>query len=267
MIITKDVHELPKTNTRFIDTRFDLQNPEWGENVFQQEHIAGAVYWHLEDHLSDMTRAEGRHPAPSEEAMTRLIQTSGLRYDDHLIVYDQGNAPFASRAAVLLLWAGFPNVSIAREGFARLKEVYPIEGGTPWYSKSDQKLTFQKGLLVKEQDVKTHLATGGLVLDARSSERYKGLVEPIDPIAGHIPGAQNLDWESLKTEQGLMKAAETDELFHQLSKETAVITYCGSGVTASPLTIALLEAGFMNVQLYAGSYSDWIRNNKVETSK
>lgn len=267
MIITKDVHELPKTNTRFIDTRFDLQNPNWGENEFQKEHIAGAVYWNLEDHLSDMSRVEGRHPAPSEEEMTRLIQTSGLRYDDHVIIYDQGNAPFAARAAVLLLWAGFPHVSIAREGFGRLKEVYPIEGGTPWYPKTDQQLAFQKNLLINEQDVKDHLAIGGLVLDARSSERYKGLVEPIDPIAGHIPGAQNLDWESLKTEKGLMKSAETAELFHRFSNEEQIITYCGSGVTASPLTIALLEAGFSNVQLYAGSYSDWIRNNEVETSK
>ncbi|PJK17732.1 sulfurtransferase [Chryseomicrobium excrementi] len=267
MIITKDVHELPKRNTRFIDTRFDLQNPKWGEYEFQQEHIAGAVYWHLEEHLSDMSKVEGRHPAPSEEQMTRLIQTSGLQYDDQVILYDQGNAPFAARAALLLLWAGFPHVSIAREGYSRLKEVYPLEGGTPWYPKTDQQLTFNKELLVTEQDVKNHLATGGAVLDARSSERFKGNVEPIDPIAGHIPGAQNLDWESLKTEHGLMKSSETTGLFQQFSKEEPVITYCGSGVTASPLTIALLEAGFENVHLYAGSYSDWIRNNAVETSK
>lgn len=267
MIITKDLHELPKQHVRFIDTRFDLQNPTWGEQAYQQDHVQGAIYWHLEDHLSDMSRSEGRHPVPSKQRMTKLIQASGLTYEDELVIYDQGNAPFAARAAVLLLWAGFTNVSIAREGYGRLKEVFPLEGGTAWYPSTNQTLQFHDGLLADQQDVKNHIAQNGMLIDARSSDRYRGVTEPIDAIAGHIPTAANIDWEQLKSDRGLLKGTEAEALFRHLPEEKEIMTYCGSGVTASPLTIALLESGRENVRLYAGSYSDWIQTNEIETSK
>lgn len=267
MIITKDLHELPKTTTRFIDTRFDLQNTTWGGDAYQQDHIQGAVYWHLEDHLSDMASDRGRHPAPSKDHMSQLIQKSGLSYEDEIIVYDQGNAPFASRAVVLLLWAGFTKVSLAREGYNRLKEVYPVEGGTAWYPATDQQLHFNDSLLVDQEDVKTHIAHSGVLIDARSFERYRGIVEPIDKVAGHIPTAQNFDWEQLKTEKGLMTSKEAESLLLNFPKDETIVTYCGSGVTASPLTIALLENGRHQTKLYTGSYSDWIQTNEIETSK
>ncbi|MFC4354614.1 sulfurtransferase [Chryseomicrobium palamuruense] len=267
MIFLKNHMELPKQDVRYIDTRFDLTNPEWGEETYYKDHVQGAIYWHLEEHLSDMTRIEGRHPAPTKEQMTKLIQVSGLTYDDAIVVYDQGNAPFAARAALLLLWAGFKNISIAREGYGKLREVLPIEGGVVWVPTSNVQLTFEDAYLATQDDVKHQIMSEKPLIDARSNDRYKGIHEPIDSVAGHIPTAINIDWEQLKTEDGLMTQDESAKLFKNLSKQTAIITYCGSGVTAAPLTLALLENDFLNTRLYSGSYSDWILNNHVETSK
>lgn len=267
MIIFKNHMELPKQNVRFIDTRFDLTNPAWGEEQYDKDHVQGAIYWHLEDHLSDMTRQEGRHPSPTKTQMTKLVQVSGLSYDDSIVIYDQGNAPFAARAALLLLWSGFRDISIAREGYEKLREVLPIEGGVAWVAKSQQEVQFNDHLLATQLDVKNHMDQKNLLIDARSNDRYKGVQEPIDVIAGHIPTAVNIDWEQLKTSEGLMTKEQSQELFQHLSQDQQIITYCGSGVTAAPLTLALLENGFAHTRLYAGSYSEWIQGNEIETSK
>lgn len=266
MIINKNHMDLPKQQVRYIDTRFDLTNTEWGENVYVKDHIQGAIYWHLEDHLSDMSRKEGRHPGPTKEQMTRLVHVSGLTYEDQIVIYDQGNAPFAARAALLLLWAGFTQVSVAREGYEKLSQVLPIEGGITWVPTSKQELVFRDALLADQQEVKKQISRGHTLIDARSNERYKGIHEPIDTVAGHIPSAINLDWETLKTDKGLMTPEESARLFAELSKDDSIIAYCGSGVTAAPLTIALLENGFEKTRLYSGSYSDWIQSNEIETS-
>lgn len=267
MIFYKNHMDLPKQHVRYIDTRFDLANPQWGEEVYNQDHVQGAVYWHLEDHLSDMSRNEGRHPSPTKIQMQKLVEAAGLTYDDSIVIYDQGNAPFAARAAVLLLWAGFKDISIAREGYGKLREVLPIEGGFAWAPKTNVDLVFNDSILASQEDVKEQMKRNETLIDARSNERFTGVHEPIDAIAGHIPTAINMDWEQLKSTDGLLPLEQSQKLFSHFSKESSIITYCGSGVTAAPLTLALLENGFTNTRLYSGSYSDWIQTNEIETSK
>ncbi|MDI2589536.1 rhodanese-like domain-containing protein [Psychrobacillus sp. NEAU-3TGS] len=252
---------------RFIDTRFDLANKTAGPNMYKEGHLEGAIYWDLEQDLSDMTSNKGRHPMISKDKMTELCRQAGLQLDDAIIVYDQGASPFALRAYFLLEWAGFTNVYVLREGYEAVKGLFPISKEEPEISLSDTEPNWNDAIYLDVEDVKKVVAgeLEGQLVDARAAFRFKGESEPIDPIAGHIPTAVNFDWEQLK-EGGkfLEKEMLAEQMQHVTDKNKPVIAYCGSGVTAAPLYAGLKEAGYSNVKLYVGSYSDWIRENEVE---
>lgn len=262
-----ELEEILKHKPRFIDARFDLSDKMAGRHMYNQEHIEGAVYWDLEEDLSDMVSNNGRHPMISKNKMTSLIQKAGLGLDDFIVIYDQGAAPFALRAYFLLEWAGFNNIYVSRSGFGDLKDKLPVSQMVPVFTQSTATPEWNNSILLTMNEVRQVVAAEkeGQLIDARSNVRYKGESEPIDPIAGHIPTAINFDWEQLKKDG---KFLEQKELKGKLSNLTPndmpVIAYCGSGVTAAPLYGCLKEAGYENVQLYVGSYSDWIRENDVE---
>lgn len=261
-----ELAEILEKKPRFIDTRFDLSDKNAGRQLYKQEHIEGAVYWDLEEDLSDMLQENGRHPMISKEKMTRLIQQTSLNLDDFIVIYDQGGAPFALRAYFLLEWAGFTNIYVSRSGLEELKSKLPVSKMEPVLAHSTTIPQWNNSKLLTMEEVKQVVAEEieGQLIDARSNVRYRGESEPIDSIAGHIPTAINFDWEQLKRDGKFLEQKELKEkLAHLAPHNKPVIAYCGSGVTAAPLYGCLKEAGYENVQLYVGSYSDWIRKNEV----
>lgn len=252
---------------RFIDVRFNLQDAKWGESEFEKEHVQGAIYWHLEEDLSDMTSREGRHPMPSNEQLQELFERSGLNQTDTIYVYDQGAAPFAARAWWMLKYGNFQNVFIVNGGFDALKEV-----GTPFAKelftpmKTQLSIQWNETIYASRQDVK-QVVDGNkkaILLDARAEGRYKGEFEPLDKKCGHIPTAENFDWEQLIGEKQLQS---NEQLLQKVKKDEEIVVYCGSGVTASPLYAILADEGYEQIRLYVGSFSDWITQYDVEVGE
>ena len=262
-----ELAEILENQPRFVDARFDLSAKNAGRQMYNTEHLEGAIYWDLEEDLSDMLSQNGRHPMISKEKMTILVQQAGLNLDDFIVIYDQGAAPFALRAYFLLEWAGFKNIYVSRSGFEELKCKLPVSKVEPVLTPSTTIPQWNNSKLLSMDEVRQVVAEEkeGQLIDARSNIRFKGESEPIDPIAGHIPTAINFDWEQLKRDGQFLTQKELKEkLGHLAPNDKPVIAYCGSGVTAAPLYGCLKEAGYENVQVYVGSYSDWIRENEVE---
>jgi len=259
--------DIQPEKVRFIDTRFDLANKTAGRIMYKEGRLEGAIYWDLEQDLSDMTSQKGRHPMISKEKMTQLCRHAGLQLDDAIVIYDQGASPFALRAYFLLEWAGFMNVHVLREGYEAVKGLFRISKEELVIPASDIVPDWKDAIYLDVEDVKQVVAgeSKGQLVDARAAFRFKGESEPIDPVAGHIPTAINFDWEQLKEDaKFLEKDLLAEKLQHVTDKNKPVIAYCGSGVTAAPLYAGLKEAGYTDVKLYVGSYSDWIRDNEVE---
>lgn len=267
--VWKSAKELINSPIRWVDTRFSLQNAQAGRNLYEKGHITGAVYLDLEQDLSDMTKTAGRHPLPDKGTMQKLFESHGFEYGDHIAIYDQGGMPFAARAYWMFCYAGFPHVTMVREGYDDLVDL-GIEVSTvePSYKKSSLTLQWNEDIYSSRQQVKD-VTEGkqGVLLDARSAPRYAGEHEPIDKVAGHIPSARNLDWELLKQDHQFKEILDVlPELESVVNMNEEITVYCGSGVTAAPLYAMLKEAGFPKVKLYVGSYSDWITQYPVEKS-
>lgn len=261
-----DANEVKKEG-RLIDTRFNLQDKTWGQTLFNEAHIEGAIYWGLESDLSDMSGIEGRHPMPTKEHLKHLFETAGLHFEDTIYLYDQGAAPFAARAWWMLKYANFPNVYIVNGGINALIEVgFGVTNEVKEYPKSNLSIQWNDMIYANRDDVK-QIVDGNdkaILLDARAAVRYKGEHETIDVKAGHIPTAKNFDWEQLK-EDTKLKANE--QLLNRFKNDESIVVYCGSGVTASPLYAVLADAGYENIRLYVGSFSDWITQYEVETGE
>lgn len=262
--------DIRKKNVRLVDTRFSLNDNRAGHEMYNAGHLKGAVYMDLEQDLSDMSVPTGRHPLPNKEKLKNWFESNGFLYSDEIVIYDQGGMPFAPRAYWIFKFAGFPSVFIVREGYQQLV-VSGFETSTenPTMNRTSLDLKWDESILSDRESVKRVVdgITNGVLLDARSAERYRGEIEPIDPVAGHIPTARNFDWEQLKKNGIYMDKTDIEkQLSHVVGKHDEIIVYCGSGVTAAPLYAMLKEADFPNVKLYIGSYSDWITAYPVERS-
>lgn len=259
--------EIQEKNARFIDTRFNLQDQQWGQHSYNESHIEGAVYWHLERDLSDMSKSEGRHPMPSKKQLLNLVEEAGLTPNEPVYVYDQGGAPFAPRAWWMLKYAGFSKVFVVNGGFEALQAAgFKVTDAISSFKRSSVMLKWNESIYANRQDVKSIVdkKEQATLLDARSAVRYRGENEPIDVKAGHIPTAKNFDWEQLK--EGTHLAAN-EKLLQKVGKDEEVVVYCGSGVTASPLYAVLADEGYENIRLYIGSFSDWITEFDIETGE
>lgn len=257
------IETIETKESRWIDARFDLSNPKAGQELYEQEHIEGAVHWDLERDLSDMAAGTGgRHPLPPREAITDLLQRSGLNKSDHIVIYDGGGEPFAARAWWILKYAGFERVYISRLGFDALKSAgIAVTDEVPSFSRTTVEPSFDDSIHADQETVR-RVVNGeefGVLLDARSAERYAGFSEPIDKVAGRIPGAHNYDWT---------QAVENGRFLNDIDLTTVVndteptIVYCGSGVTAAALYAVLAESGHEQLRLYSGSFSDWIESEE-----
>ncbi|MFL0412289.1 sulfurtransferase [Microbacterium paludicola] len=241
-----------------LDVRWTLQDPDAGRPDYRAGHIPGAVFVDLHHELADPSRpaTEGRHPLPSIEALQRSARAWGVRAGRPVVAYDATSGMAAARAWWLLRHAGVHDVRVLDGGLAAWSG--PLETGEVEAEPGDIELRYGS-LPVLTADDAAAFPRIGTLLDARAGERYRGEVEPIDPRAGHIPGAVsapttgNIDARGGFLEPGSIRA-RFQELGVDLSAPVAV--YCGSGVTAAHTLLALAAAG-VDGALYPGSWSQW----------
>ncbi|GIN85727.1 thiosulfate sulfurtransferase [Heyndrickxia sporothermodurans] len=252
---------LYKSNVRVVDCRFSLAEPTVGEKAYKQEHIPGAVYFDLEKDLSSIpSKHGGRHPLPKIKRMKEKLEKAGINNEVKVIAYDDGSGEYASRFWWILSYLGHKNVFVLNGGFqAWIQDKGQVDQEVPSFDTTSFEISINNAMLASIDDVKKNIQTkDSILIDSRASRRFLGLEEPIDKIAGRIPGAINKEWtEGFKN--GYWKTlSEQKQRFSEFNCTDSFIVYCGSGVTATPNILALVEAGFTNVKLYAGSYSDWV---------
>ncbi|RMX06384.1 sulfurtransferase [Corticibacter populi] len=247
-----------------VDCRHELADPAWGRQAYRQGRIPGAIFLSLDDDLSAAPDGRnGRHPLPTPQAFAQTLARAGIGNDSHVVAYDQGVGMFAARLWWMLRWLGHTAVQVLDGGSAQWqREARPIEIGTP---KAPAPAHFvpdvQTGMLRDAGTVLQALGDGRqYLLDARAPERFRGEVEPLDRVAGHIPGAVNRPFTD-NLEAGLFKpAGQLRSEFEALLAGRAsgqVIHQCGSGVSACVNLLAMERAGLSGSALYAGSWSEW----------
>ncbi len=265
--------QLERSDLVLFDCRFDLANTGWGEREYATAHIPGAQYLHLDRDLSGpITERSGRHPLPDPREFARRLAARGVGADCQLIAYDQGNGAYAARLWWLARWVGLRHVAVLDGGFAAWRH-----GGLP-LSQAEPKITARElPVTVNENAWLTSEAVdalrskpGNLLVDARGAERFAGRNETIDPIAGHVPGARNHPFaDNLGADGKFLPVAQLRARWLTLLGSlpaSAVVAMCGSGVTACHNLLALEHAGLGGARLYAGSWSEWIRDPSRPTA-
>lgn len=245
-----------------IDCRFSLADPELGQKQYQESHIPGAFYLDLNrDLASSVDKHGGRHPLPNIEELADKLSAIGINSAETLVVaYDDSRLAFGARLWWLLRYMGHSKVALLDGGFSGWKAAgYPVTNILPEPRAGNFVARLQQDLAVDIEAVKERKELPGTVLvDSRESERYEGLREPIDPIAGHIPGAVNYPWQEVTDKTGKVRStSEQKQRWTELEKAEEIIVYCGSGVTACVNLLSLEIAGIPDAKLYVGSWSDW----------
>jgi thiosulfate/3-mercaptopyruvate sulfurtransferase len=251
---------------RLLDCRFDLADPGRGQAAYLEGHIPGAWYAHLEHDLSGAVRPDsGRHPLPDWGDFARRLARWGISRDTQVIAYDQGNGAFAARLWWLLRSVGHFRVAVLDGGLAAWCGAGgPVDRSEP-VARSIELAPGPVADRVTTRQVVQNLRDRQFVLvDARSARRFAGAEEPIDPVAGHIPGARNFPFEQNLDEKGLfLGPAELRRrwlAFLRGERPADIVHMCGSGVTACHSLLAMEHAGLTGSRLYAGSWSEWIRD-------
>ncbi|MBA2875481.1 sulfurtransferase [Thermaerobacillus caldiproteolyticus] len=260
-------------NVRIIDCRFYLGDASRGINEYIRDHIPGALYFDLEKDLSGPVQEHGgRHPLPSIDDLVTKLSSAGIDGTMTVVAYDEQDGAMAARFWWLLRYLGHERVYVLDGGYTRWKEAgYPTTSDIITVKKRSFLPALQPSLLATVDDVRHAVhESSAILIDSRERKRYSGIEEPIDRIAGHIPGAQNIFWRESVTSEGKWKQpSEQEKRFASFRKKDPIIVYCGSGVTACPNVLALYEAGYTNVRLYVGSWSDWISypDNPIATGE
>lgn len=247
-------------NVKILDCRAALGDPEHGARVFAEGHLPGAQYLSLDHDLAAAPGSGGRHPLPDRSALASRLAELGCSDSDQIVVYDDAGGAFAARAWWCIRWLGHEAVAVLDGGLGAWVGELETTNITP------QPGSFSlRESLTRIIDVNA-LAEGlGSVtlIDARAQARFDGLEEPIDPIAGHIPGASCMPFQANLDGAGQFLPADVlAERFAGLADADPLICYCGSGVTAAHNILALRIAGFSEPVLYPGSWSEWIRDDQ-----
>lgn len=249
-----------------IDCRFDLANPTAGEEAYRLEHVPGAVYAHLDRDLSaPITATSGRHPLPDPDRFADTLSRWGITSTTQVIAYDADNSAHAARLWWLLRWMGHRKVAVLDGGLKAWKQAgLPLTAEIPRRSASKFEANPDRHMWLDADQLTSKLAHGWRLLDARASERFAGKVEPIDAVAGHVPGAVNHPLSSnLDTNARFLSADELRRRYEASQggvDDARTVAMCGSGVTACHLLLAMEIAGKSGARLYAGSWSEWIRD-------
>jgi len=255
---------------RIFDCRFDLAAPARGELAHAETHLPDAFYAHLDRDLSDpITPQSGRHPLPDPDRLCDWLGGHGVSRDTQVVVYDDTGGTMAVRLWWLLRWLGHDRVAILDGGWqAWLQAGLPLQTSPPG---AVEAATFEgspdRQQVVTTETLNRQLQEGGdalQLMDARTAERFRGEAEPIDPVAGHIPGAMNLPLQDNLNQDGCFKSKEALRALYTRAlagrHPDSVVAMCGSGVTACHNLLAMELAGLHGGRLYAGSWSEWIRD-------
>jgi thiosulfate/3-mercaptopyruvate sulfurtransferase len=250
-----------------VDCRFDLARPQWGAAAYAEAHIPGALFADMEKDLSDpVTPTTGRHPLPNVERFAETLGRWGIDDRMQVIAYDQDNGAPASRLWWLLRYLGHTRVAVLNGGFAAWRAAgLPVTSEVRNRASRTFTVRLQKSAVVTTSEVEATLGKDEMTLvDARGADRFAGQNETIDPIAGHVPGALNHPFSrNLGASGRFLDAAELRARWDKtLNGEPAddVVAMCGSGITACHNLLALEVAGLPGARLYAGSWSEWIRD-------
>ncbi|MDQ3404887.1 MAG: sulfurtransferase [Actinomycetota bacterium] len=246
-----------------LDVRWRLGGPP-GRDDYVAGHLPGAVFLDLDADLAAPPGVGGRHPLPDPHDLERALRRAGVRGDRQVVVYDADNGSIAARAWWLLRWAGHAEATVLDGGFAAwAAQGLPVSTDVPEPEPGD--IDVRPGSMpVIDASEAAELARTGVLLDARAAERYRGEIEPIDPRAGHVPGARNAPFGGQVDADGhWLPVSSLAERFIDLGVRPGepVGAYCGSGVTAASVVLALEVSGITTAEqpaaLYAGSWSHW----------
>ncbi|HEU4616865.1 MAG TPA: sulfurtransferase [Gammaproteobacteria bacterium] len=257
-----------------VDCRFDLGAPDAGFAAYLEGHVPGARYAHLDRDLSRPPGPdEGRHPLPDPHAFAARLGDFGISPRSFVAAYDAGSGAIAARLWWMLRWIGHERAAVLNGGFERWKSLgLPIEHAVPAPKRTRYEITRRHDeWIVRTEEIEAMLEPGAVLVDARAAARFRGDKEPIDPVAGHVPGAVNLPFTETLAPDGRLRAPA--ELRRALGaalgdrRAADLVAMCGSGVTACQLLWAMKAAGLGDGRLYAGSWSEWIRDpaRKVAT--
>ncbi|MFT7222129.1 MAG: thiosulfate/3-mercaptopyruvate sulfurtransferase [Candidatus Azotimanducaceae bacterium] len=281
MALIIEAAEVAATPTAFkiFDCRADLMDKTLGARLFNEGHIEGARFANLETDLASAPGNGGRHPLPDADSLSQQLAVWGVNNQSHVVCVDQNNGAFAARMWWLLRWLGHADVSVLNGGLDAWQQcgfsLSTIE------SDLSSRVSSQTGNFTRREPLTRVVSASDLqgdhwtITDAREPRRFRGEFEPVDPVAGHIPGAINLPFmENLSVDNQSMESqskqkrgsgrfktsAELKKMFddHGLNNVSDVACYCGSGVTATHNILAMLIAGFDEPALYPGSFSEWI---------
>ena len=256
---------LSDPNWVVIDCRFTLTDTEAGGKAYAQGHIPGARYAHLDADLSGAKNgSNGRHPLPDPQDFARILSAWGIDHQTQVVVYDDSFGAIAVRLWWMLRWLGHDAVAL-------------LDGGLPTWQREQRVISADAPQVILKQfvpNIRSEMVVGAdavldasrngsaVIVDARGEMRFIGEIEPLDPVAGHVPQAKNLPFDDNLSMAGtLMTAEELRELYGNLldgKPPQQVIHMCGSGVTACHNILAMEIAGLTGSKLYAGSWSEWV---------
>ncbi|HEX3844535.1 MAG TPA: sulfurtransferase [Steroidobacteraceae bacterium] len=266
-----------------IDCRFDLARPQWGREACASARIPHAQYAHLDHDLSGkIDPSTGRHPLPALDDIAARLGQWGIERQVQVVAYDQGPGAYAARLWWLLRWLGHTRVAVLDGGLAAWQEeklpldTAPMADSRPQAQRERPPRRFDPRpdpeMVASTAELEEIIASGQLagadlvLVDARSADRFAGHHETIDPVAGHIPGARNHPFtDNVDTAGRFLDRGTLRERFAKTLEGVppdAVICMCGSGVTACHNLLAMEVAGLQGARLYAGSWSEWIRDPK-----
>lgn len=252
-----DFLTLPKNSLLIADCRYDFSNPTVGRELYLKDHVPGAVFVSLDEHLcAPLAEHGGRHPLPPVDHIAKIFGWFGIeRGRTRVVAYDDSGGVYASRFLWMLLYLGHDMVHILDGGYSAYKAAGgEITSAIPSVEPKTFLPDVRSEMLATMADVAN---TNSMLIDCRAPERFTGENETIDRIGGHIPSAINLFWQNVLTTGNKLRLLENlRSAFEGCSRET--IFYCGSGVTACVNVLAMEEALGFRPRLYAGSWSDWI---------
>lgn len=257
-LISADTLARDRSAFRILDCRARLDDPGFGRRAHAEGHIPGAVHAGLEDAFAGPPGAGGRHPLPEAQQLAARFRAWGIDDADQIVVYDDSGGAFAARAWWCARWLGHAAVAVLDGGLAAwngpLDTVEPEVPPGRFSIRPPLTRSVDAATLYDRLD-RVHL------VDARSRARFEGREEPVDPVAGHIPGAQCLPFQENLDASGRFKAPDAlARRFAGLPDDDDVVCYCGSGVTAAHNVLAMKVAGRAEPVLYPGSWSEWIRD-------
>lgn len=268
---------LSDASIRIVDARAVVGGERGaGRAAYETAHLPGAQFVDLETDLSDHAiEGQGRHPWPSDADFAVLLQRLGITPDHQVVVYDADVGMYAARFWCMLRLFGHAKVAVLDGGFARWMQLgLPVTSEIKAVERSELRHPggFDHAKLFDHEDVAAHVESGGLLVDARAAERFRGETEPLDKKAGHVPGAANRPFMANIADGVFKSKADLFAEFHALlagRTPSDMVAMCGSGVTACHHLLAMAHAGLEGAKLYKGSWSGWIASDErpVETGE